>query len=108
MIGYNNKVFSNQTAAKVQKIISKAKRPIIIEFEGKRYGKEIKNIDNTLIQRREAKKNSKIRDDLLSKGKDLDKIAKKKEKKKGEPYEYECNFIKGSLGIKLRSRRKGW
>ena len=56
MIGYNNKVFSNQTAAKVQKIISKAKRPIIIEFEGKRYGKEIKNIDNTLIQRREAKK----------------------------------------------------
>ena len=106
VLGYNNKVFSNQTYKKIESTISNAKRPIVIQFQGKRYGKEIKHIDETLINRHENEKSSRIKQDLISKGKDLDKLAKKKEKKKGEPYEYECNFLKGSLGIHLRSRRK--
>ena len=106
IVGMNNVMFKNVKCETIRKKINKSKRPVEINFIGLRDGEEIKAIDEEAISRIEDEKKKRIDNELKAQGKDLEKIALKKEKKKGETYEYEATFGKGPLGLDLRSRRK--
>ena len=106
IVGINGNMFSKTPCSIIDKSVNKSKRPVNINFIGKRTSNEIKELDAELIERIERKKNARLTQDLVSSGKDIEQIAERKKKKMGDSYEYEATFDKGPLGLDLRSRRR--
>ena len=81
VVGINDSMFNKTSCSNIEKALSKSKRPMKINFVGKRTGDEIKELDAELIARIENQKNTRLTQDLVAKGKDLEKIAERKKKR---------------------------